>query len=406
MNRSNSPSDAIHLPEGATLTLSSKAPPLSFSTKGADLQFDASFSYANLRFDTPEGKTAVRRQKDGEGFYYRPHWPGFTVLLDCEDKQAVSVGKSLARLPVDSTAPELGIPTLPVFSLLGKQVSRATYRANDKVSLIWNSDLPLLAYLGNLQPEAHRKLLEEHGSTLLEHCLLTRRFLGAEMLWEAGVRLSEQSLEKGTALWGLCEQSFEATPTVEMTLSTMSLGSLEKRLQSLLGPPADIFAPWTDKDTKPLPSDRTRKLMTFFQTADRWLERLVEAGINVNATLEFNYQYTDGSKNVVRKRVLEAVFESFEEGLGDQALAARKLIGNEKITPPEAMLYRWCQHMDKGGFDWQSPPAQDERSPANPSFIDWAQSMTSCQKVVALVRRAALDQQLVPVNVVQRKTRF
>lgn len=405
MNRSNSPSDAIHLPEGATLTLSSKAPPLSFSTKGADLLFDASFSYANLRFDTPEGKTAVRRQKDGEGFYYRPHWPGFTALLDCEDKQAVSVGKSLARLPVDSTAPELGIPTLPVFSLLGKQVSRATYRANDKVSLIWNSDLPLLAYLGNLKPEAHRKLLEEHGSTLLEHCLLTRRFLGAQMLWEAGARLSEQSLEKGTALWGFCEKSFEATPSVEMTLSTMALGQLEKNLRTLLGTPADVLGPWTEKDSKTPLSDRTKKLATFFQTADRWLGRLVEAGINVNATLEFNYQYADGSKSVVRKRALEAVFESFDEGLSDQ-LVSSKLIGNERITLPEAMLYRWCQHMDRGGFDWQSPPAQDERSTPGQSFMEWAQSMTLCQQVVALVRQATLEQQLAPANVVQRKTRF
>lgn len=405
MNPSSSPSDAILLPEGATLTLSSKAPPVAFATKGAGLQFDASFSYANLRFEAPEGKTAVRKHLDGESYYYRPHWPGFTLLIDCEDKQAVSVGKALAKLPVDSTAPELGIPTIPVFSLLGKQVSRATHRANDKASLIWNSDLPLLAYLGNLKPEAHRKLLEEHGSTLLEHCLLTRRLLAAERLWEAGVRLSDQSLENGTALWGFCEQSFEATPTIEMTLSIMALGSLGKHLQALLGAPSDILAPWTDSDAKSPLSERTKKLSIFFQTADRWIERLVEAGINVNATLGFNYQYSDGSQTTVRKRVLEAVFESFEESLSDQAVV-RNLIGNERITLPEAMLYRWCQHMDKGGFDWQLPPAQDKRITPKESFLEWAQSMTSCQNVVAQVRKGTLEQQLASTNVVQRKTRF
>lgn len=405
MNRSVSLSDAIHLQEGALLTLSSKAPPIAFVTKGANLQFDDSFSTQNLRLDTAEGKTAIRKRKDGEGYYYRPHWPGFTLLLDCEDKQAVAVGKALAKLPVDSTAPELGIPSWPVFSLLGKQVSRGTYRANEKVSLIWNSDLPLQAYLGNLKPEAHQKLLEEQGPTLLEHCLLTRRFLGAEMLWEAGVRLSEDSLAKGTALWGLCEQAFEATPTIEMTLSMLEIGSLEKRLQTLLGEPADILAPWAANDPKSLVSERTRKLMVFFRTADRWLERLVEAGINVNGTLEFNYQYTDGSQATVRKRALEAVFESLNEGIGDQ-LSASRMIGNERISPQEAMLYRWCQHMDKGGFDWQSPPAHDKRITPSESFLAWAQSMTQVQKVGAFIRQAALEQHLTPTNVVHRKTRF
>lgn len=408
MKTSNVASDAISLPERASLTLSPKAPPMQFLANGNSLQLGETFSMRNLRFESPQGPTAVARTE--QGYYYRPQWPVFTQFLDCQDRHAIKASVALASLPWDSTAPELGLDGTPAKAILSKQVSHDKFDPSSKASLIWNTDLPFLSYMKKLPSAQLKALLKEEGPALLEHCLLVRKFLAADFLWDKGVRLSPDQLESGKALWGMAESAFLATPSLPMLENMLDIQAFEKEMRANKGELSEWLAPWKAAlERKPSGDAEVtlRASLLFMAYSHRWLNRLVDEGINPNSTLNFKYVLVDGREKTVPKRVLPLLCEQLWSGNNPQMWQKHTIQGHVWLLP-EVNLAVWFKAMERAGFDWHLPvPNLHSEEPI--SFIDEAKRMSlpaPLKEFLRLENARHLEQVLDQPASLHRKTRL
>ena len=332
--------DRVVLPEGSTLFLSPTAAPIQFVTKGSGLAFDSSFSMGALRTQTKEGASAIHKDPNTGEHYYRPYWIAFTALLDCDTtrENIRNAIKLLARVPLGASAPEIGAPHDPSMAILNKGIHPSQFDPSEpktnKAALFWNSDAPMMHYLRALSNTDRQALIETKGSQLLESALLTRRFLAADMLWESGARLNAEAKASGRALLAFCESAYGITPSLMMVNQILQIKEINEGIDQAL----------SDGDRQDYASDLQRhqsissNLTRQALTMGRWLHRLVEDGIDVNATFITTYK-TQTGEHQAHKRALEMFVENSD--LWNQTSSRLR----------ERVFSDWTTAMVTGGFD-------------------------------------------------------
>lgn len=406
------------LPEGTVLRLAPNASAMAFVANGPHLQVGPEFSYQDLRADIEGLPVAVRKNK--EGFYYQPHWVAYTALADANtDSQAFTAARRMASLPVNSSAPELGFPHSPALSILSRLVPRSRYTgpsadAKKKApkqgeSLVWNTDVPFLTFWSNLSADKREQALAQQGSELLENCLLTRRLLAAETLWEAGARLSAEALASGRAFLGLSGNAFDATPSLEMCIDMLRFKPFAQKMEAAAGSIPSTFSVWLEESKDRGLGSESYKACLWLVLMERWLERLVEAGLDPNASLAFNYRTPTGEEFQLKRRPFEHFLEEYNESLRRLQFLpfSPQAIDGERVLPVTAWVKRWAQAMRQASFEWGAnveARAEQSQIQALP-FVDWSAQWLP-DKLKPVVHQWQLEQVLPGSSMVQRKKRL
>ena len=367
--------DRVNLPEGALLFMAPQAPAVQLSIRGEGLAFGPDFSPHHLRTLVDGLPVAVRKDSESGRYYYRPHWVAFTALSDNDHNRSSirQAAELLARVPMDASAPELGYSRVPFMELLSQGLPPGhcdwenPLTSEEKERLFWNSDAPFQHYWRSLQPAQRQHLMDHHGSQALESALLTRRFLVADLLWDQGVRLDEEAKASGRALLAFSESTFPITPNLAMGHHIVQFKEIHKDLDRALSPELQERFGAHLSSHKSLDNTLTRQGLAMA----RWLTRLVEDGIDLNARQRTVYK-TGASEEVKDKRALELVVET-----------ATRYWKQASAPMSQHLFGEIARALTQHGFDLKAS-IDHQNQPMN--FFQWLEStgMLSGSEVAAL----------------------